>query len=67
MADKMAYDDRQNYPFYRLQFGVETFNVLSTKWTNQSKLNKSPQSISKPYYKLCVPIGKGGGDITNIL
>ena len=34
-------DDAQNYPFCRLKLVVETFGHL-TKWTNQSKANKSP-------------------------
>ena len=36
-------DDTQNKPFCKLQLLVEKFGH-STYWTNQSKLNKSPQS-----------------------
>ena len=36
-------DDTENYPFCRLQLLVET-SGYSTKWNNQSKSNKSPQS-----------------------
>ena len=45
MADKLMYIpnvDTQNYPYCRLQLIVETFEY-STKWTNQSKFNKSLQ------------------------
>ena len=44
MANKFMYipnDDSQNYP---LQLVVETFGHW-TKWTNQSKFNKSPQGF----------------------
>ena len=45
MTDKFVYipnDDTQNYPLCRLQLVVETFGH-SSKLTNQSKFNKSPQ------------------------
>ena len=45
MANKLKYipnDDTQNYYLCRLQLVVETFGHW-TKWTNQSKFNKSPQ------------------------
>ena len=58
MAEKLMNipnDDTQNYSFCRLQLMVKTFGQ-STKWTNQSKFNKSPkdclnQQIRKSYYK----------------
>ena len=45
MADILMYipnDNTQNYPFCILQLVVKTFGH-STKWTNQSKFNKSLQ------------------------
>ena len=47
MADKLMYipnDNTQNQSFYTLQIVVETF-VYSSKLTNQSKFNKSPQGF----------------------
>ena len=40
--ETIANDDTQNYHFCRLQLVVETYGH-STKWSNQSKLNLSPQ------------------------
>ena len=45
MADILMFipnDDTQNSLFYGLQLVVQMFGHL-TKWTNQSKFNKSPQ------------------------
>ena len=52
MADKFLYipnDDTLNNPFFRLKLMVETFEH-STKWTSQSKFNKSPQSCQANKY-----------------
>ena len=46
MAYKLVYipdDNKQNYPFYRLQLVVETFRH-STLLTKQLKFNKNLQS-----------------------
>ena len=44
-ANELMYipnDDTHNYPFCRLKLVAESFGH-SSKWTNQSKFNKSPQ------------------------
>ena len=53
MTDEFMYihnDDTQNYPFCRLQLGIETFGHQS-KLTNQSKFNESSKKMIKRCFK----------------